>query len=296
MQKGAEQTFVVELLTTLRDSRFSPRAWGRFFLHSWLMACQTARGHPSLRRSWLRITCLIGVLSLLILLANTLLLGIADTAYLLPVFAICIVWQQCDLFWHLGLNRSASDGQLLPHVGIANTLTWVRGLGTCYLLARLVGGLTMFPALTLVIFLSGIATDMLDGYLARYLRTQSRLGQIADGETDFCLYLTLTLIFLRDGMLPLWIGAIMLLRFLLPLLAALVSYLALAHPVRFGSTWWGKAAGLTQCLYFLYLLLPASLAIHIHFLAAPLLCIVIFLLIAAPAAQLIANIRPQASS
>ncbi|GCE03261.1 CDP-alcohol phosphatidyltransferase family protein [Dictyobacter aurantiacus] len=296
MQKGTEQTFVVELLTTLRNGRFSPRAWGRFFLHSWLMACQTAREHPSLRCSWLRVTCLIGALSLLILLANTLLLGIADTMYLLPVFAICLAWQQCDLFWHLGLNRSVSDGQLLPHVGIANTLTWLRGLGTCYLLGRLVGGLTIFPALTLVIFLSGIATDMLDGYLARHLRTQSRLGQIADGEADFCLYLTLTIIFLRDGMLPLWIGAIMLLRFLLPLLAALVSYLALAHPVRFGSTWWGRAAGLAQCLYFLYLLLPASLAIHIHFLATPLLYIAICLLMASPIAQLIENIRPPASS
>ncbi|GHO86229.1 CDP-alcohol phosphatidyltransferase family protein [Dictyobacter formicarum] len=295
MQKSAEQTFVVELLTTLRNGRFSLRAWGLFFQHSWLMSCQTAREHPSLRRSWLRVTCLIGVMTLVILLINTLWLGIVDTIHLWLPFLFCVAWQQCDLFWHLGLNRSVYNGQLLPHVGIANTLTWLRGLGASYLLARLAGGLTISPTLALVIFSCGIVTDVLDGYTARHLRTQSKLGQIADAEADFCLYLALTLILLCSGTLPLWVGALMLLRFLLPLLAALLSYLALARPVRFGSTWWGKAAGFMQCLYFLFLLMPVSLIIHIHFLAIPLLCSTLCLLIAAPIAQFIVNIQSQTS-
>ncbi|GCE16972.1 CDP-alcohol phosphatidyltransferase family protein [Dictyobacter kobayashii] len=290
MQKDAEQAFVVELLTTLRRERFSARAWGRFFQYSWLMSCQTAYENPSLRRSWLRVTWFIGLLALVILFANSLLAGVSDTVRLLPAFIFCVAWQQCDLFWHLGLHRSVASGRLLPYVGVANTLTWLRGLGAAYLLARLVGGLAVSSSLALAIFSCGIVTDILDGYLARHWRMQSKLGQIADGEADFCLYLALTLILLQNGILPLWIGLVMLLRFLLPLIAALLSYLAFAQPVRFGSTLWGKAAGLMQCLYFLLLLAPPYLSNFIHFLHLPLLVVMICLLIAAPVAQLAANV------
>lgn len=291
MQPDTEQTFVVDLLTTLRRDRFSAHAWGSFFKRSWLMSYQTANSNLALTRSWLRITCLIVLLAVLMLIANGLFAGLADTLHLLPGFVFCVAWQQSDLFWHLGLNRSAQSGKLLPTIGVANTLTWLRGLGASYLLGRLAGGLAIPSNLALAIFLFGITTDILDGQLARYTATRSKLGQIADAEADFCLYLALTVILLRNNVLPLWIGLVMLLRFVIPLVAALLSYLAFAHPVRFGSTWWGKYAGLAQCLYFLLLLAPPSLSTTLHLLNLPLLIITICLLVAAPVAQFMVNIR-----
>jgi phosphatidylglycerophosphate synthase len=296
MQERAEQEFVVDLLTTLRDARFSLHAWGSFFQRSWLMSCQTARANPSLKRSWQRVTGLMALFALLILMSNTLYAGFADTLRLFPGFVFCVVWQQSDLFWHLGLNRSVQRNQLFLTIGIANTLTWLRGLGASYLLGRISGGLTISTGVVLTIFLCGIVTDILDGQIARRTAMQSKLGQIADAEADFCLSLALTIVLLRNGELSLWVGLIILLRFILPLVAVLLSYLAFASPVRFGSTVWGKSAGLAQCAYFLMVLLPAPLSPFALLLKTPLLVVLICLLIIAPVAQIAVNMHARLDS
>jgi phosphatidylglycerophosphate synthase len=291
MQQGSEQDFVVDLLTTLHRDNFSLRGWGKFFWRSWRMSCQTANAHPTLKRSWQRVTSFVALLALVMLVGNSQWAGLTNTLRLLPGFVFCVAWQQSDLFWHLGLNRSTQSAPLLPRIGIANTLTWLRGLGASYLLGRLIGGLTTPPSVALVVFLCGIATDILDGPIARRTATQSKLGQIADGEADFCLYLSLTIILLQNGVLPLWIALAMLLRFIIPLVAALLSYLALAQPVSFGSTLWGKYAGLAQCLYFLVLLAPPAFSAFTRILSVPLLGVTICLLVIAPTAQIVANVH-----
>lgn len=296
MQQHTKHTFVVDLLTTLRNDRFSLHAWISFFQRSWLMSWQTAQANPSLKQSWRRVSGLVALLALVILLGNGLFAGAADTLSLLPGFIFCVVWQQSDLFWHLGLNRSVQSNKLLPNVGVANTLTWLRGLGTSYVLGRLLGGLVIPSEVALTIFLYGIATDILDGYIARRTATQSKLGQIADAEADCCFYLSLTIVLLHNGVLSLWVGLVMLLRFLIPLAMALLSYLACAHPVRFGSTPWGKCAGLAQCLYFLVVLTPAPLSAFTHLLNTPLLSITICFLVTAPAAQVAATLRARMNS
>ncbi len=287
-----ESQFVVDLLTTLRAGGFSPRAWWNFILHSWDMSLATAKQHPTLTRSWLRVTLIIGTLTLGILLATIFVEGAGATLRLLPGLLFCVAWQQSDLFWHLGLNRrSTAEAPVYQTVGLANTFTWLRALGASYLLARIVGGLPSASTLALGVFLFGVATDILDGQVARLSKTQSKLGQIADGEADFCLYLALTIILLQNGVLPLWLGLVMVLRFVLPLLAALTSYFLFAQPVRFGSTVWGKYAGLAQSLYFFVLLAPPSLTFLTHIVNMPLLVITIALLIIAPLAQIVANLR-----
>lgn len=289
-----ENSFVVDLLTTLRNEQFSPRGWGRFLWRSWSMACKTADENPTLKRSWRRVTFSIVMLAVVTLVWNGYFAGLQVTLRLLPGFLFCILWQQSDLFWHLGLNRHGQTRQILPTVGIANIFTWLRGFGASYLLGRLSGGLLTSSLLALSVFLFGIATDILDGQVARRTGTQSKLGQIGDGEADFCLYLAITIILIQNTVLPLWLGLVMLLRFCVPLLAALASYFLFAHPVRFGSTLWGKYAGLAQCLYFLVLLAPLSpspLAILTHYINLPLLIITLFLLIAAPIAQILENVR-----
>ncbi|HEY1351298.1 MAG TPA: CDP-alcohol phosphatidyltransferase family protein [Ktedonobacteraceae bacterium] len=289
MRQDPERAFVVDLLLALRRDHFSLRAWGSFLQRSWRRSCQTASANPSLLRSWRHFTYIVAFLTLAVLIGNGLSAGIADTLHLLPGFFFCVAWQQCDLFWHLGLNRAVHSGELLPDIGGANRLTWLRGLGASYLLGRLTGGLVTPPVLALAIFLCGGATDILDGHLARRTATRTRLGQFADAEADLCLSVSLTLILLADGVLPLWVGLVILLRFVLPLTAALLSYLLYARPLAVASTGWGKGAGLAQCLYFLALLAPAPLAGPLSLLRTLLLIATLSLLLAAPLAQIAAQ-------
>ncbi len=286
-----EDQFVVGLLISLRREKFSPSAWTHFFMCSWGRSRSTADAHPDLKRSWRRVSLVLGVLAFALVVLSYGLGGLAITLRLLPGFLFCLAWQISDLYWHLGLNREPLTESLYSSVGAANFCTQVRGLIASYLLGRLLGGVPTPTILILLAFPGGMVTDMLDGYIARATHTQSKLGQISDGEADFCLYLAVTLMLIQQGTLPLWVGMIMLVRFLLPLLAALVSYFVFAHPVRFGSTIWGKCAGLAQCLYFLVLLAPVSLVAITRLVNLPLLLVTLVLMVAAPAAQIVINVR-----
>ena len=291
---GRENQFVVDIFTTLRQEHFSPPGWWRFLRRSWEMSRRTAHDNPGLKRSWALVTVFVGILAVAMLLANFFFEGPGRTFYILPGFMFCVVWQQSDLFWHLGLNRWSQlggTGKLFPVIGTANICTQLRGLGACFLFGRLIGGVTTPTGVALLIFLGGIVTDILDGQIARRTCTQSKLGQITDSEADFCLYLALTIILMQHGVLPLWLGMVMLLRFLIPFFAALASYFLFAHPVRFGSTIWGKYTGLAQSLYFFVLLVPTQLAFLTRWLQLPLLVVTLALLIAAPVAQIVVNLK-----
>jgi phosphatidylglycerophosphate synthase len=288
-----ESQFVVDLLTTLRHEKFSPMAWARFLARSWKMSRQMATANAGLKHSWRRVSFVLCVSGLMVFAASFGLEGPVIALRLLPGFLFCVVWQIHDLYWHLGLNRQSQTGALLPIVGLANFCTQLRGLGASYLLGRLVGGVPTPTILILLIFLGGIIADILDGQIARRTHTQSKLGQITDGEADFCLYLAVTLMLIQNSILPVWVGILMLARFLLPLLAALASYFILAHPVRFGSTVWGKYAGLAQCLYFLVLLAPTQLDVITRLINLPLLLVMLVLMIAAPTAQIVTNVRQE---
>jgi phosphatidylglycerophosphate synthase len=287
----SENQFVVDLLTDLRNEKFSRLAWMHFLGSSWKKSCATARANPALKRSWTHTTIFIGAFALAILVVNVIFEGPGATLRLIPGFLFFVAWQQSDLYWHLGLNRQSKTGTLLCVIGAATTLTWLRGLEASYLLGRFIGGINTPSSVLLLVFLSGIITDILDGQVARQTQTQTKLGQIADGEADFCLYLAIALILIQNSILPLWFGLLILLRFVIPLFAALVSYFLFAQPVRFGSTIWGKTAGLVLCFYFLLLLAPDQFIFLTRFVNRPLLIVTLLLLAIAPLAQITRNIR-----
>jgi cardiolipin synthase len=291
-----ESLFIVDLLETLRREKFSPSAWVRFFARSWSMSRSTANTYPALKRSWRRVSLALGILALALLAVNYSLEGPAITLRILPGFLFCVAWQINDLYWHLGLNREPLTGVLHSSIGAANFCTQVRGLMASYILGRLVGGVPTPIILALPAFLCGIVMDILDGYIARHTGTQSKLGQISDGEADLCLYLAVTLVLIQHSILPLWVGVVILARFLLPLMAALASYFILARLVRFGSTIWGKCASIVQCLYFLVLLAPTQLTAITRPVNLPLLLVMLALMIAAPTAQIIKNVRQEERS
>lgn len=53
------------------------------------------------------------------------------------------------------------------------------------MLGRFIGRMNTPSWLLLLVFLLGIITDILDGQIARKTQTQTKYGQIADGEADF---------------------------------------------------------------------------------------------------------------
>jgi len=287
----SDNQFVADILTDLRNEKFSPLAWMHFLGSSWERSRVTARANPALKHSWIQTSFLIGSLALAILVVNFIVDGSIATLRLMPGFLFFVGWQQCDLYWHLGLNRQSRTGKLLHVIGAATILTLLRGLGASYLLGRFIGGIYTPLWLILLVFLGGIITDILDGQIARRTQTQTKYGQIADGEADFCLYLAIACTLIHEGILSPWFGLFVLLRFTMPLFAAIASYFLFARPVRFGSTTWGKAAGLALCFYFLLLLAPDQLIFLTSYLHRPLSIVTLLLLAIAPLAQIARNIR-----
>ena len=283
--------FVVEILANLRKEKFSLPAWIHFLGSSWKKSRATATANSTLKYSWIYTTIFIGVFALSLLVVNLIIEGPVSTLRLIPGFLFFVCWQQSDLYWHLGLYRRARTETLLPVIGTATIMTLLRGLGASYLLGRCIGGINTPSWLVLLVFLCGILTDVLDGQLARRTQTQTIYGQIADGEADFFLYVATTCILIQENILPLWFGLFLLLRFAIPLFAAVISYFFYTHPVQFGSTLWGKAAGLALCFYFLLLLAPEQLMLLTTFLHRPLLILTLLLLAIAPLAQISRNLK-----
>ncbi len=137
---------------------------------------------------------------------------------------------------------------------------------------------------------------MLDGQIARRTQTQTKYGQIADAEADFCLYLAITCTLIQQHILPFWFGMFLLLRFIIPLIAAIASYFLFAHPVRFGSKLWGRLAGIALCFYFLLLLVPGKFITQTDAFCLPLMIVTLILLALAPVAQIFRNVRVTVSS
>src|SRR5947207_14573494 len=105
-----ENQFVVDLLTTLRNEKFSLRAWMRFLGRSWKMSCRTAHDYPTLKRSWMRVSLFMSLLAIALLITCAVFEGLSAALHLLPGLLFCVVWHQSDLFWHLGLNRQPRPG------------------------------------------------------------------------------------------------------------------------------------------------------------------------------------------
>src|SRR5437764_13974402 len=59
----SEKQFIVNLLTTLRQEKFSLRGRWCFFRRSWEMSCTTANDNPTLTRSWVVTTLSIATLT-----------------------------------------------------------------------------------------------------------------------------------------------------------------------------------------------------------------------------------------
>jgi cardiolipin synthase len=86
------------------------------------------------------------------------------------------------------------------------------------------------------------ATDWVDGWVARHFDQGSDLGKVLDPTADRILLLCAGVALLIDGVLPLWVGVVVLARELVISVAVLV--LAAAGARRMDVQWAGKAGTL----------------------------------------------------
>ena len=164
------------------------------------------------------------------------------------------------MYVHLGLNWQPDDGLFRERLGLATTLTLVRGVMANLLLAHLLSGVVPLPSFTLGVLLIGIATDSADGQIARRTQWQTRLGGYLDSEADLYLSSAISLCAWQAGVLPGWVAAIMLFRFAIPLLAAVLSYFVAIRQVDLTHTILGRSAGIAQAALLITVLAPPPLA------------------------------------
>ncbi|HEY7357885.1 MAG TPA: CDP-alcohol phosphatidyltransferase family protein [Ktedonobacterales bacterium] len=282
--------FVITLLTDLRQRRYSPAAWGRFLADSWRQSRATAQAHSRLSRSWARVSLLLALLAVGVFSLIWLLEGEQTALRLLPALLICLALQQGDVYVHLGLNRSPTDGLLCERLGLPTTLTLVRGLMAGCLLAHLLSGAVPPNSFTLGALLIGTATDIADGRIARRTNWQTRLGGYLDSEADLYLSTSATLCALRAGVLPAWATTILLLRFAIPLIGALFSYFVAIRQVDLTHTVLGRSAGAAQSMLLIAVLAPKVLAPIIAPIYLPLLLVTLALVALAPVVEISKNL------
>lgn len=90
------------------------------------------------------------------------------------------------------------------------------------------------------VFLAAGVSDALDGYLARRLKQQTRLGALLDPVADKLIILTAVVLLAWQGLLPLWLAAAVVLRDLV-IVAGAMAYRFRAGSLEMAPTWLGKA-------------------------------------------------------
>ena len=159
------------------------------------------------------------------------------------------------------------------------------------LLAHLLSGVVPLSSFTLGVLLIGIATDSADGQIARRTQWQTRLGGYLDSEADLYLSSATSLCAWQAGVLPGWVAAIMIFRFALPLLAAVLSYFVAIRQVDLTHTILGRSAGVAQAALVLAVLAPSPLAQELAPLDLPLLLLTLALLALTPLIEIRNNLN-----
>jgi len=134
------------------------------------------------------------------------------------------------------------DGTSLASPGLANALTLTRLVWTAPVAVLLAGG-AYGTALALYALL--LATDIVDGIVARARREVSVFGVVADPVADVISTFAVFSVFVVDNLVPLWLYLLLAARYAM-LLAGSAILTALAGPIAYRATVAGKIVGVVQ--------------------------------------------------
>jgi len=224
---------IEDLRVRVTQRRYHPWALATFLVASVAVARRTATRHPALVRSWRRRALCRALL--LPLVAR--ILGCSPRSRALW---LTYLWQQGDLYIHLGLNRHPDARAVLMSFTLPTECTLLRA----YAAAALASG-CIHPRRALA---CGVVTDTLDGYLARRLRQQTALGALLDSEYDAYLAVAALWAIRRRGRRESTLEQAIALRFGGQFLTGLAGFFARPLRATVGSTGVGKLSGAVQAL------------------------------------------------
>lgn len=245
-----------------RDARYRPAAIRRFLVEMVRAKFADLGRMPAVRRSFLQVNlgCLIGLLAYYALLAGRVPARAFGHAGLVHLAFFSLTFPLVLLNLHRLKNPPAGEGPGLDRFHLPNTVTYAR-LQAIPLLIVGFGDPLFAPALpfSLAAYVVLALSDSLDGILARRLRKGSYFGRALDPFVDIVFHVALAGTLTARGMLPWWLAATLILRFVLPLGAALF-YLIWRGGHRVDATWFGKLGAVFVGLALGLAILDAALA------------------------------------
>lgn len=278
--------FVLDLLAELRASGYRPEGWVGFLGRSWRQSRATARAHPALVASWRRVAVGLGSAQAAALLVEAACGAVSPARSAAPASVVGLAIALADTYVHLGLNDPKRGQALYAEVGAPTTLTLARRGIAALLWGHLLARRPVGRGYLATALLAALATDMADGALARRHHRTTRLGSYMDGAADFELWSAVALTLSARRLLPRWLLALLLARWLGPLAVAYASYFGWVSRVELGSTAIGKLSGGAQAATLGVALLPETAQRRLGPLRTPLHVVTAGLLVVAPLAHL----------
>ena len=194
-------------LGRLKAAGYRPRAWARFTINAFARSLEDALRLPRARRQALIISGLgLAGWCLMLLVTPSAVWGIAWWAFV----ALMVLT-------HLGMVDGAPGAD--PGLGLPNLLSLARA----WLVPVLIPAAASAVAFAGVL-MAALATDGLDGRIARRTGRETRLGKQLDHAIDYALGTLAGALAWAQGWLPGWVGALVILRFALPVVALLAFY------------------------------------------------------------------------
>jgi len=231
--------FVEHHLVDLRASGYTPLAWVRYVRRALAFARERALANPGAVRSILLVglAMFFATVFLAVLLALTVDPGLARRVF---------VWTAAGLFPMIGLTLlhvdlvRAPDGTPLDAIGWPTAITLTR---VALVPAFLVFMVEHHEKLALFVFVVAIFSDVLDGWIARRYRQETRFGAILDPLVDILCNFWLFVGMWLGGLVPIVPFVLAGTRTAMMLVGG--SYLYVMYgPVRVHSTIPGKTTGL----------------------------------------------------
>lgn len=194
-------------LTRLKAARFRPGAWVRFTINAFARSTQDALRVPRARREAILISAIgFAGWGLMLLVTPAAVWGLGWWAFV----AIMVLT-------HLGMLDTEDEPD--RGLGLPNLLSLARAW-ILPILIPAAGSAVAFVG----ILLAALATDGLDGRIARHTGRETRLGKQLDHATDYVIGSLAGVLAADQGWLPTWVAVLIVLRFAVPVVLLLVSY------------------------------------------------------------------------